>query len=150
MRISDWSSDVCSSDLEGQIAVRRPDPVMFLEYWRNPEATAAKFAGDWLLTGDSGVRDGQGYFRFVGRDDDIITSSGYRVGSGGIENCLISHPAVAMAAAVGVPAPVRVALVKPVVVLRDGALSGPELEYVIPPCVRPRLAPPASPRAPAQ
>src|SRR5690606_701425 len=64
----------------GTIAVRRPDPVMFLGYWNNAAATAAKFAGDWLLTGDQGVRDEEGYFRFVGRDDDVITSAGYRIG----------------------------------------------------------------------
>src|SRR3546814_720287 len=79
----------------GTIAVRRPDPVMFLEYWRNPEATAAKFRGDWLMTGDQGSLDDEGYLRFVGRDDDVITSGGYRIGPGEIEDCLLKHPAVA-------------------------------------------------------
>jgi acetyl-CoA synthetase len=65
----------------GVIAVRRPDPVMFLEYWQNPAASAAKFAGDWLLTGDTGRVDEDGFFHFVGREDDIITSGGYRIGS---------------------------------------------------------------------
>src|SRR3546814_6382166 len=74
---------------------------MFLEYWRNPEATAAKFRGDWLMTGDQGSLDDEGYLRFVGRDDDVITSGGYRIGPGEIEDCLLKHPAVAMAAAVG-------------------------------------------------
>ena len=64
----------------GNIAVERPDPVMFLRYWNNEAATAAKFVGNWLLTGDLGERDEQGYIRFIGRDDDVITSGGYRIG----------------------------------------------------------------------
>src|SRR5216683_3117071 len=72
----------------GSIAYRRPDPVMFLRYWRNEAATAAKFRGDWLVSGDLGTRDEAGYFRFVGRDDDVITSGGYRIGPGEIETCL--------------------------------------------------------------
>ena len=64
----------------GQIAIARPDPVMFLGYWQNPEATAAKFIGDWMTTGDQGVEDGDGYVHFFGRDDDVITSAGFRIG----------------------------------------------------------------------
>src|SRR5664280_2133067 len=82
----------------GQIAVKRPDPVMFLEYWGNPQATRDKFIGDWMTTGDQGVMDEDGYFSFVGRDDDVITSAGFRIGPGEIEDCLIRHPAVALAA----------------------------------------------------
>ncbi len=66
----------------GQIAVKRPDPVMFLEYWGKPEATRDKFIGDWMTTGDQGVMDEEGYFSFVGRDDDVITSAGFRIGPG--------------------------------------------------------------------
>src|SRR5262245_40826149 len=91
----------------GQIAVRRPNPVMFLEYWGRPDATDMKFIGEWMMTGDQGVVDQDGYFQFVGRDDDVITSSGYRIGPGEIEDCLIGHPAVALAAVVGKPDPVR-------------------------------------------
>ena len=68
-------------------------------------ATAGKFRGDWLLTGDQAIVDDEGYFHFVGRDDDIINSAGYRVGPGEIEDCLASHPAVRLAAAVGKPDP---------------------------------------------
>ena len=71
---------------------------MFLEYWNRPEATREKFIGDWMTTGDQGIVDEEGYIRFVGRDDDVITSSGYRIGPGEIEDCLIRHPAVALAA----------------------------------------------------
>jgi len=104
----------------GQIAVRRPDPVMFLEYWGRPEATAEKFIGDWMTTGDQGVLDEEGYFTFVGRDDDVITSAGYRIGPGEIEDCLIKHPAVALAAVIGKPDPMRTEIVKAFIVLKSG------------------------------
>jgi len=107
----------------GSIAVRRPDPVMFLGYWNNPEATAAKFVGDWLLTGDTGRMDEDGYLWFVGRDDDVITSAGYRIGPGEVEDCLLKHPAVAMVAVVGVPDAERTEIVKAFVVPVPGALA---------------------------
>jgi acetyl-CoA synthetase len=104
----------------GQIAIQRPDPVMFLGYWQDEKATEAKFAGDWLLTGDLGKQDAEGFISFVGRDDDVITSSGYRIGPSEIEDCLGGHPAVQMAAAVGKPDPVRTEIVKAYVVLIPG------------------------------
>jgi len=107
----------------GSIAVRRPDPVMFLGYWNNPEATAAKFVGDWLLTGDTGRMDEDGYLWFVGRDDDVITSAGYRIGPGEVEDCLLKHPAVSMVAVVGVPDPERTEIVKAFVVPAPDALA---------------------------
>ena len=104
----------------GQIAVRRPNPVMFLDYWGRPDATREKFIGDWMTTGDQGFVDDDGYFHFVGRDDDVITSSGYRIGPGEIEDCLIRHPAVALAAAIGKPDPLRTEIVKAFVVVKPG------------------------------
>jgi acetyl-CoA synthetase len=104
----------------GQIAVKRPDPVMFLEYWGRPDATREKFIGDWMTTGDQGVMDEDGYISFVGRDDDVITSAGFRIGPGEIEDCLIRHPAVALAAAIGKPDPVRTEIVKAFIVLKEG------------------------------
>jgi acetyl-CoA synthetase len=104
----------------GQIAVRRPNPVMFLDYWSQPDATQDKFIGHWMTTGDQGIVDDDGYFHFVGRDDDVITSSGYRIGPGEIEDCLISHPAVALAAAIGKPDPLRTEIVKAFVVVKPG------------------------------
>ena len=124
----------------GNLAVKRPDPVMFLEYWNNPEASEKKFAGDWLLTGDMGLRDEEGYFRFVGRDDDVITSGGYRIGPGEIEDCLLKHPAVAMAAAVGVPDEMRTERVKAFVVLREGHGESAELAAELQAHVKARLA----------
>ncbi len=124
----------------GHIAVHRPDPVMFLEYWANPRATADKFIGDWLVTGDQGEMDGEGYIRFIGRADDVITSAGYRIGPGEIEDCLIAHPAVRMAAVVGVPDPLRTEIVKAFVVLSEDAQPGPELVKDIQEHVKTRLA----------
>lgn len=124
----------------GNIAVLRPDPVMFLGYWNNPAATTAKFAGDWLLTGDVGVRDDEGRFSFVGRNDDVITSSGYRIGPGEIEDCLIGHPQVQLAAVVGKPDPQRTEIVKAYVVLKPDARPSPELASEIQQWVRTRLA----------
>ncbi|MXN66845.1 AMP-binding protein [Stappia sp. GBMRC 2046] len=124
----------------GNIAVRRPDPVMFLGYWRNEKATRAKFAGDWLLTGDTGIQDEAGWIRFVGRDDDVITSAGYRIGPGEIEDCLIGHPAVKLAAAVGKPDKLRTEIVKAYVVLNEDAVPSDGLAGEIQDWVKTRLA----------
>lgn len=131
---------VCAAGEEGQIAVRRPDPVMFLEYWRNPAATAAKFVGDWMTTGDEGVEDEEGYVRFIGRDDDVITSSGYRIGPGEIEDCLLRHPAVALAAVVGKPDPLRTEIVKAFVVLKPDYRGSTALVAELQGFVRARLS----------
>lgn len=132
---------------EGNIGVLRPDPVMFLGYWNNPEATAEKFAGDYLLTGDQGVRDAQGFIRFVGRNDDVITSAGYRIGPGPIEDCLIGHPAVRMAAVVGVPDAQRTEIVMAYVVLNEGYEGDDALVKDLQAHVRKRLAAHEYPRA---
>jgi acetyl-CoA synthetase len=124
----------------GQIAVLRPDPVMFLSYWNKPGATEAKFIGNWMTTGDQGSLDEDGYIHFVGRDDDVITSAGYRIGPGEIEDCLIRHPAVALAAAVGKPDPVRTEIVKAFVVLKEGHRPSDELASDIQAFVRSRLS----------
>ena len=130
----------------GTIAIRRPDPVMFLGYWNNPEATAAKFAGDWLLTGDQGEQDEDGWFRFIGRDDDVITSAGYRIGPGEIEDCLLRHPAVAMAAVIGLPDPLRTEAVTAVVVPAPGIAADDALARILQDHVKTRLAGHAYPR----
>jgi acetyl-CoA synthetase len=124
----------------GNIGVRHSDPVMFLEYWRNPGATREKFAGEFLITGDQGRQDEDGYLWFVGRADDVITSGGYRIGPGEIEDCLMKHPSVALAAAVGIPDPVRTEAVKAFLVLKPGAAGTPELAREIQDFVKTRLA----------
>jgi acetyl-CoA synthetase len=130
----------------GIVAVRHPDPVMFLGYWNNPEATRAKFAGGWCLTGDVAVKDGEGYFWYKGREDDLISSGGYRIGPTDIEDCLMKHPAVLMAAVVGSPDPVRGEIVTAFVVLKPGIAAGPGLGEEIRAFVGARLAHYQAPR----
>jgi acetyl-CoA synthetase len=124
----------------GSIAYKRPDPVMFLQYWQNEAATRAKFRGDWLISGDLGLRDAEGYFKFIGRDDDLITSGGYRIGPAEIETCLCRHPAVALAAVVGEPDPIRTEVVKAVIVLKPGHEPSDALKSELQEYVRSRLA----------
>ncbi|MCX7566269.1 AMP-binding protein [Sulfitobacter sp. F26169L] len=111
--------DGTPTDGEGDVAVRRGAATMMLEYWQRPEETAAKFHGDWMLTGDRGIWEGD-FLRFVGREDDVITSSGYRIGPSEIEDCLLTHPAVATVGVVGKPDPMRTEIVKAYVVLKSG------------------------------
>ncbi|WP_121064986.1 AMP-binding protein [Chachezhania antarctica] len=130
------------TDSEGDIAVRRGSASMMLEYWRKPGATADKFRGDWLVTGDRGVME-NGYIRFVGREDDVITSAGYRIGPAEIEDCLLTHPSIATVGVVGKPDALRTEIVKAYVVLKPGAaVSGVELSE----WVKARLASYAYPR----
>ncbi|MGB7256582.1 MAG: AMP-binding protein, partial [Pseudolabrys sp.] len=124
----------------GQIAVKRPDPVMFIEYWGRPDATREKFIGDWMTTGDQGTMDADGYITFVGRDDDVITSAGFRIGPGEIEDCLIRHPAVALAAAVGKPDPLRTEIVKAFIVLKSGYMASDALAAEIQGFVKKQLS----------
>jgi acetyl-CoA synthetase len=124
----------------GQIAVKRPDPVMFIEYWGRADATREKYIGDWMTTGDQGVMDEDGYITFVGRDDDVITSAGFRIGPGEIEDCLIRHPAVALAAAVGKPDPIRTEIVKAFIVLKKDYAPSDALAAEIQGFVKTRLS----------
>ncbi|MDX1605642.1 MAG: AMP-binding protein, partial [Candidatus Competibacterales bacterium] len=105
--VIDAEGHVLGPGEQGELAVRRGDPVMCLGYWNRPEALEARCTGDWFRTGDVGVRDEDGYLWFVGRNDDVINSAGYRIGPGEIEDCLLRHPAVAQAAVIGVPDPER-------------------------------------------
>ena len=104
---------------DGDIAIRRGAASMMLRYWNRPEATAEKFRGDWMVTGDKGVIR-NGHIHFVGRDDDVITSAGYRIGPSEIEDCLLRHPAVAQVGVIGKPDALRTQIVKAYVVLRPG------------------------------
>jgi acetyl-CoA synthetase len=124
----------------GIIAVRRPDPVMFLGYWNNAEATAEKFRDDWCLLGDVGSVDEQGHFWFTGRNDDVIGSAGYRIGPGEVEECLTKHPAVALAGVIGAPDPVRGEVVVAYIVPAEGHAPTPALAAEIQAFVRQRLA----------
>jgi acetyl-CoA synthetase len=140
LAVVDDAGAVVPTGTLGNIAVHRPDPVMFLEYWRNPAATAAKFAGDWLLTGDTGVMDAESWIKFVGRDDDVITSAGYRIGPGEIEDCLLGHAAVRLAGVIGKPDPARTEIVKAYIVLKEGYAPSEALAREIQTHVKTRLA----------
>jgi acetyl-CoA synthetase len=125
---------------QGEIAVRAPDPVFMLEYWNRPLATRDKYQGDWLLTGDIGIEDSEGYLWFVSRMDDVINSRGYRIGPGEIEESLMAHPCVAMCAVIGVPDEIRGQVPKAFVVLRAGEMASDALAADLENHVRTRLA----------
>ena len=132
-------------DGEGDIAVARGSASMMLEYWRKPRETAAKFRGRWMLTGDRGMWDGA-HLRFKGREDDVITSSGYRIGPSEIEDCLMTHAAVATVGVVGKPDPMRTEIVKAYVVLKDGTAASDDLATELQDWVKSRLASYSYPR----
>jgi acetyl-CoA synthetase len=110
----------------GEVALNRtdihgfPDPIFFLGYWKNEEATRNKFTGDWCRTGDLAMTDEDGYLWYQGRADDMFKAAGYRIGPSEIENCLIKHRAVANAAVVPKPDPERGNIVKAFIVLTSG------------------------------
>jgi acetyl-CoA synthetase len=136
----------------GDVALARtwrdgtPDPVFFLGYWDNPEATAKKYSGEWCRTGDEAAMDEDGYLWYQGRSDDVFKSAGYRIGPAEIENCLVKHAAVANAAVVPTPDPVRGALIKAFVTLAPGHAPSEELKDAIRAHVKQHLAPYQQPR----
>lgn len=134
------------SGREGELAVHRDHAGMFLGYWKQEEKTAAKFVNGWMRTGDIGQVDGDGYFWFSSRDDDVISSGGYRVGPTEIESCLTGHPDVVMAAVIGVPDPVRGQAIKAVVIPRAGA-DRDVLAAVLVELVKSRISPHVAPRS---
>ena len=144
--VVDSNGAIVSDNTLGEIAVRSPDPVMFLNYWQNEAATKAKFRGEWLLTGDMGRRDTDGYFHYIGRSDDVITTAGYRVGPGEVEDCLLKHPAIAMAAVVGLPDALRTESITAFVVLKSSVTPDDHLAKNIQDFVKERLAAHAYPR----
>jgi len=148
--IDDQGNELPPGEL-GEIAVNRncngqPDPVFFLEYWKNPQATREKFIGDWGCTGDQGKTDADGYLWYQGRSDDVIKSAGYRIGPAEIENCLVKHRAVMNAAVIGKPDETRGAIVKAYIVLQPGETPSAALVEEIQTHVRGRLAPYEYPR----
>ncbi len=130
VRIVDEDLNECREGEAGQAAVRvKPDkpPSIMLEYWKNPEENAAVFRGDYYLTGDQAYRDSDGYLWFVGRADDVINSSGYRIGPFEVESALLEHPAVTESAVVASPDPERGHIVKAFVRLKPGVTGGDAL-----------------------
>jgi len=148
--IDDQGKELPPGEL-GEIAINRSfngqaDPVFFLEYWRNAQATKDKFIGDWGCTGDQGKTDADGYFWYQGRSDDVIKSAGYRIGPAEIESCLVKHRSVANAAVIGKPDETRGAIVKAFIVLQPGEAPSQALIEDIQGHVRGRLAPYEYPR----
>ncbi|RYF58167.1 MAG: AMP-binding protein [Comamonadaceae bacterium] len=147
--VIDDNGNIAAPGEIGEVALNRfdihghPDPILFTGYWRNDAATTAKFTGDWCRTGDLAHRDEDGYLWYAGRADDVFKSSGYRIGPGEIENCLLGHPAVANAAVVPKPDAERGAVVKAYVVLTaDSVHTDREaLTATLQAHVRERLAP---------
>ena len=125
--INDEGQPVNAGEI-GEVALHRndihghPDPVIFLGYWNNAQATTDKYSGDWLRTGDLAQIDADGYLWYRGRADDMFKSAGYRIGPSEIENCLVKHVAVANAAVVPKPDAERGNLIKAFVVLTEGTL----------------------------
>jgi acetyl-CoA synthetase len=135
----------------GEVAAHRrdihghPDPVFFLGYWNNPEATRKKFTGpvdnSWCRTGDLASCDEDGYLWYQGRADDVFKAAGYRIGPSEIENCLVQHPAVANAAVVPKPDAERGNVVKAYVVLAPAYMGDARLVAELQAHVRGKLAP---------
>jgi acetyl-CoA synthetase len=130
----------------GLIALRPGWPAMMRGYWNNPKAYESKFTGGWYLCGDRASIDADGYFWFVGRDDDVINTGGHLVGPFEIESALLEHPAVAESAAVAKPDPINMEVVKAFVCLKPGFEPGPDLELDIMNTIRKKLSPLAMPQ----
>jgi acetyl-CoA synthetase len=127
--VIDDAGSICPVGVAGDVAVNRydihghPDPVFFLGYWKNAQATVKKYTGDWCRTGDLATQDADGYLWYQGRSDDVFKAAGYRIGPSEVENCLVKHPAVANAAVVPKPDAQRGAVVKAYVVLTPDLIA---------------------------
>jgi acetyl-CoA synthetase len=147
VKVIDDAGSVLSAGQLGEIAVNRfdihgvADPVFFIGYWNNQQATVDKFTGNWCRTGDLATCDEDGYFWYQGRADDMFKAAGYRIGPGEIENCLLKHPAVINAAVVPKPDAQRGNVVKAFVVLNAGFTGDDQLVEQLQQHVRGQLAP---------
>jgi acetyl-CoA synthetase len=146
VEIIDEDGKIARHDQLGEIAVKGPDPVMFLEYWKNPQATRGKYIGEWLRTGDFGRKDENGNLWFSGRQDDIIESGGFRIGPGEVEDCLMKHAAVALVGVIGVSDPIRGEIVKAFILPKAGVRPDKALAESIREHVKTRLEAHAYPR----
>lgn len=140
VEIIDEEGSILSSGQSGQIAFKTPHPVAMLGYWNRPQATQEKYINDWMVSGDLGHKDQDGYFWFEGRKDDVIISAGYRIGPGEVENCLLTHTAVSMAAVIGTADPLRNEIVKAFIVLKPEVTPSDTLKQEIQTYVKTRLA----------
>lgn len=149
MAIVDEQGNELPAGKEGEIAIKTyPEwPVgLFPEYWRNPEANAKSFRNNWYYTGDLATQDEEGYFWFIGRADDVIISSSYRIGPFEVESALLEHESVAEAAVIGKPDPLRSEIVKAFVVLVQGQQPSDNLVITLQNHVKKTTAPYKYPR----
>lgn len=149
VQIVDEDGDICAVDTVGSIAVEITEPLqpgMFAGYWEDDAATAKCFKNGWYHTGDNGTVDEDGYFWFVGRSDDIITSSGYRISPFEVESSLLEHPAVLESAAIGKPDEARGEIVKAFIILAEGYQPSDELTKEIQTFMKTHTAPYKYPR----
>jgi acetyl-CoA synthetase len=146
VEIIDDNGNVLSPETYGQIAIRKPNPSIFIGYWNDPEATQARFIGDWLCTGDYATKDADGYFWFTGREDDIIESGGYRIGPGEIEAALKRHGSVADAAVIGIADDIKGQVVKAFVTVKSGVVADKHLQDELRDHVRNKLEAHAYPK----
>ncbi len=130
----------------GLIGLKPGWPSMMRDYWNNRATYCEKFKNGWYICGDRASVDQEGYFWFVGRDDDVINTAGHLVGPFEIESALLEHPAVAESAAVGKPDPINMEVVKAFVALKPGFQPGSDLELTIMNFIRKKLSPLAMPQ----
>jgi acetyl-CoA synthetase len=138
--------EIRESDVQGELALRPGWPSMFRGYWNESERYNKCFVGGWYLTGDLAKRDGDGYYWFVGRADDVIKTSGHLIGPFEVENVMLEHPAVAEAAAIGKPDPVAGEVIKAFVTLKHGFEPSHELERELLAHARVRLGAAVAPK----
>ena len=147
--IVDDDGQIADDGSVGHIAVKVTDPHpfgLFHGYFRDPEGSARAFRKGWYFTGDTATRDSDGYFWFVGRTDDIISSAGYRISPFEVESALIEHPAVLESAVIGKPDPLRGEIVKAIVILADGYVGSDAMTQEIQEFVKGITAPYKYPR----
>ena len=144
--VDDEYREIAEPDREGQLAVKPGWPSMFRTYWNDEERYDSRFRGGWYLTGDRAKKDADGYYWFVGRDDDVINTAGHLVGPFEVESVLIEHEAVAEAGVIGKPDPVAMEVVKAFVSLREGYEATPALRRELIGHARRRLGPGVAPR----
>jgi acetyl-CoA synthetase len=138
--------EIQKANVQGELALRPGWPSMFRSYWNEPERYQNCFAGGYYLTGDLAKRDGDGYFWFIGRKDDVIKTSGHLIGPFEVESTLMEHKAVAESAVIGKPDPVAMEIVKAFVVLHPGYEPGEKLRREIMGFARSRLGAVVAPK----
>jgi len=144
--IDDEGNEIEEPMLEGQLAVKPGWPSMFRTYWNDEERYNSRFKNGWYLTGDKAKKDADGFFWFVGRDDDVINTAGHLVSPFEVESALIEHEAVAEAGVIGKPDDIAMEVVKAFVTLNDGFENSPELLRSLNRHCRTRLGPAVAPR----